>query len=101
AFGVFEDIPPALNQRLLFRNPFVCVVGANHPRVGAALPLKTYVKMKHVEVLPAPNARPGVRIDRLLSARGLKRKVGIRVPYFALAASIVGTGDYVLTMTRG
>jgi DNA-binding transcriptional LysR family regulator len=99
AFGVFEDVPPALNQRPLFRDPFVCVVRADHPRVGAALPLKTYVQLQHVEVLPAPNARPGVRIDRLLSARGLKRKVGIRVPYFSLAASIVAASDHVLTMT--
>jgi DNA-binding transcriptional LysR family regulator len=100
AFGVFEDVPPAFNQRYLFRDSFVCVVRANHPRVGAALSLKTYVQLQHLEVLPSPNARPGVRIERLLAARGLRRKVAVRVPYFSLAARIVATDDCVLTMTR-
>jgi DNA-binding transcriptional LysR family regulator len=100
AFGAFEDVPPEINQQHLFRDPFVCVVRADHPLVGATLPLKTYVKLPHIEVAPAPNARPGVRIDRLLAARGLERRVATRVPYFLLAAQLLAASDQVLTMTQ-
>jgi DNA-binding transcriptional LysR family regulator len=47
-----------------------------------------------------PNARPGDRITRLLAARGHRRRVTTRVPYFAVAARAVAESDLVLTMTR-
>ena len=100
AFGTFEDVPEAINQQHLFDDPFVCVLRKGHPRSKKALSLKTYVSLPHLEVLPAPNARPGERIDRLLAAQGVKRRVTMRVPYFFLAAQLVAKGDYVLTMTR-
>jgi DNA-binding transcriptional LysR family regulator len=100
AFGVFEDVPPNVNQQQLFRDHFVCVVREDHPKVEETLSLATYVKLPHLEVLPAPNARPGLRIDRALAARGMSRHVDIRVPYFSLAAKVLATSDCVLTMTR-
>ena len=100
AFGVFEDVPSTINQQHLFDDTFVCVVRANHPQVRKTLSLETYVALPHLEVLPAPHARPGERIDRLLAAKGAQRHVSIRVPYFFLAAQLIAQGDYVLTMTR-
>lgn len=100
AFGVFEDVPAPLNQELLFRDPFVCVIRADHPRVGRTLTLARYLELPHLEVVPAPNARPGERIDRWLAARGERRRVLTRVPSFALAAQILADHDHVLTMTK-
>jgi len=100
AFGVFEDVPPALNQQSLFVDPFVCVVGADNARVGKSLSLRTYVALQHLEVLPAPMARPGARIDRFLTAKGLRRSVATRVPYFLLAARLLAESELILTMTR-
>jgi DNA-binding transcriptional LysR family regulator len=101
AFGVFEDVPPAINQEHLFSDPFVCVVRADHPAVEhEALSLESYVSLPHLEVAPAPQSRPGARIDRVLAAQGLKRRVKSRVPYFLLAAQILARTDQALTMTR-
>ena len=100
AFGVFEDPPESINQQHLFRDPFVCVVRADHPVVGATLPLKAYTQLPHIEVAPVPDSRPGTRIDRLLAAKGARRRVTTRVPYFSLAARILETSDHVLTMTQ-
>jgi DNA-binding transcriptional LysR family regulator len=100
AFGAFEDVPAAVNQHHLFDDPFVCVVRMDHPRVHKSLTLETYVALHHLEVVPAPHARPGERIDRLLAANGARRRVTIRVPYFLLAAQILAQTDHVLTMTR-
>jgi DNA-binding transcriptional LysR family regulator len=100
AFGVFEDVPATVNQLHLFHDPFVCVVRADHPRADRALSLEAYLALPHLEVLPAPNARPGDRVDRLLAARGARRRVTTRVPYFLLAAHVLTRSDHVLTMTH-
>jgi DNA-binding transcriptional LysR family regulator len=100
AFGVFEDVPPELNQQHLFHDPLVCVVRADHPEVGAAIALPTYVSLGHLEVVPAPHARPGEGIDRQLAASGERRRVTTRVPYYLVAARVLAESDLVLTMTR-
>jgi DNA-binding transcriptional LysR family regulator len=102
AFGVFADVPPPLNQQILFADPFVCVVRADHPLVGAGgnLSLRAFTRLPHIEVAPAPKARPGLRIDRMLAAKGVLRRVETRVPYFLLAARLLERSDQILTMTR-
>jgi DNA-binding transcriptional LysR family regulator len=101
ALGAFEDVPPTVSQRHLFSDAFVCLVRADHPRVqSGAMSLKTYLELRHLEVLPAPNARPGLRIARALGSKAEQRRVVARVPYFALAARILSQSDLVLTMTR-
>jgi DNA-binding transcriptional LysR family regulator len=61
--------------------------------------LKAYLALEHLEVLPAPLARPGLRIERALAARAGERRVVVRVPYFSLAARVLAESDLVLTMT--
>lgn len=100
ALGSFEDVPASVNQRELFGDPFVCVVREGHPGVHTTLSLKAYVELGHLEVLPTSHARPGLRIERALAAKGLQRRVVARVPYFSLAARLLAQTDLALTMTR-
>jgi len=62
--------------------------------------LERYLELSHIDVLPAPNSRPGLRIERALGARAGQRRVSLRVPYFSVAARALAAGDQVLTMTR-
>ena len=41
------------------------------------------------------------RIDALLAARGLKRRIALRLPHFASVPFIVGGSDLITTMPRG
>jgi DNA-binding transcriptional LysR family regulator len=41
------------------------------------------------------------RIDSLLAARGLKRRIALRLPHFASVPFIIGGSDLVTTMPRG
>jgi DNA-binding transcriptional LysR family regulator len=100
AFGVFEDLPATLNQEPLFQDRYVCVIRTDHPHVGRTLSLEKYLDLPHLEVAPAPNARTGERIDRWLAARGHRRRVSTRVPFFSLAARLLAERDHVLTMTE-
>jgi DNA-binding transcriptional LysR family regulator len=98
--GSFEDVPPTVRQRHLFSDPYLCVVRADHPRVDTTISLKTYLELQHLEVLPAPLARPGLRIARALGSKAEQRRVAVSVPYFSLAARVLAESDLVLTMTR-
>lgn len=101
AFGVFEDVPPHINQQELFREPYVCVLRVDHPRVKEELPLRLYLELPHVEVVPAIGARPGDRVGRVLAAIGEQRRVTARISHFATAKRVLETSDRILTMTRG
>jgi DNA-binding transcriptional LysR family regulator len=41
------------------------------------------------------------RIDALLAARGLKRRIALRLPHFASVPFVIGGSDLVTTMPRG
>jgi DNA-binding transcriptional LysR family regulator len=99
ALGAYEDVPPTVGQRYLFADPYVCAVREGHP-VGAKLSLPAYLALEHLEVLPAPNTKPGLRIDRALGKRAGQRRVVARVPYFLAAAALLARSDLALTMTR-
>jgi DNA-binding transcriptional LysR family regulator len=101
AFGVYEDLPQHINQQQLHTEPYVCVVRADHPEVGRKIPLELYLELPHIEVVPAPRARAGDRIDRILAASGKRRRVTAKVAHFCVARRILETNDCVLTMSKG
>jgi DNA-binding transcriptional LysR family regulator len=100
ALGSFEDLPATVSQRHLFSDPFVCVVRADHPQVRSTLTLRTYLKLSHVEVVPAPLARPSARVERALGARAGHRRVELWLTSYLLAARVLAETDLVLTLTR-
>jgi DNA-binding transcriptional LysR family regulator len=98
AIGVYADLPPELRLRRLFDDRFVCVVRADHPGVGATLPLEVFLALDHV--LVAPRGRPGSTVDGVLAELGHKRRVVRVVPYFLAALLLVAESDSVLTVSE-
>jgi DNA-binding transcriptional LysR family regulator len=101
AFGVYEDVPQHIHQQQLFSEPFVCVVRAEHPKVRKAIALRLYLDLPHLEIIFAPRARIGERIDRMLAAIGKRRRVTASVAHFSVARRVLETNDHILTMARG
>lgn len=99
ALGVFEDVPLGFNQQLLYEDPPVCVVRANHEQVLDRLSLETYSKLPHLEVGALTDAIPRLRIDRALAAVGRRRTVPLVVPYYVLAPYILEQNDHVATVS--
>src|ERR1700731_2803904 len=97
--GLFDEVPPSMNQQSLYEAPAVCVLRANHEHVGKRLTLATYTKLPHLDVAPTPNATRDLRIDRALAAIGKRRQVTVRVPYFLLAPQVLERTDHVATMS--
>lgn len=87
---------PGLRTRALFEDGFSCLVRADHPAVGEILDLATWLSLPHALVSPVGEG-PGI-VDQVLAARGLERRVALRVPFFMAAPLAVASSDLVLTL---
>jgi DNA-binding transcriptional LysR family regulator len=99
ALGVFEDVPPGINQQSLFEDSAVCLVRAGHERVGTRLTLDTYATLPHLEITSLADALTALHIDRALGAIGKQRQVTLRIPYYLLAPHILEHTDHVATVS--
>lgn len=62
------------------------------------LGLETYVRLSHA--LISPRGSGPTYVDDALAARGLERRIALRVPFFLAAPPIIAGSDLVLTLPR-
>jgi DNA-binding transcriptional LysR family regulator len=107
--GRFEDVeagrldlvldvasaPPQLNSEILFSDVFVCVVATRHPFKKSRFALNEYLKYRHVVVDVLSGQQTPV--DRPLAVLGVKRSVGLVLPYFLPACLAVAQSNMILT----
>ena len=96
-FELDTKVDADLQSRTLFRDCFRCFVRNDHPALAGRrkLTLNAYTRLNHVLVSPGGDGS-GV-VDRVLGARGLQRRIALRVPQFATALEVVAQSDLVLT----
>lgn len=95
AVGVFDALPASLYRRALYEDRLACVLRAGHPD-AAGLDLDGYLALRHIVVtISGVGASP---VDAALSARGLTRRVALRVPHFLAAAMMTADSDMALTL---
>jgi DNA-binding transcriptional LysR family regulator len=87
--------PTSLTSEVLFADVFACVVAASHPVRARRFTLHQYLKYPHVVVDVLSGQQTPV--DRPLAALGLKRQVGLVLPYFLPAALAVAQSNMILT----
>lgn len=87
-----------LKSDIIFEEKFVCLMRDKHPLLdqveNGALSLKQFTSYPHVAI-----AREGVQqdlIDQWLSEYDFERTVGIHVPHFLVAPSIVASSDMLV-----
>ena len=98
SIGVHRELPAFLRQQRLLVEDFVCVVRRGHPRIRKRLTLKQYAELPHA--LIGVGDRGPTRVGTALAARGLERRVALRVGSFVAAPLIVAETDLVLTLPR-
>ena len=90
AIGFMPQLEAGFYQQKLFQQRFVCVVRENHPRIKSRLSLKQFVEEDHIVV--TTSATGHWILDKTLEAKGVARKVAVRLPDFlGLAAIVAGT----------
>lgn len=88
---------PHFKRETIFMEKFVCVMRKQHPlfkvQESGSIELEDFLAYQHVII-----AREGRKIDMMdqwLATIGLERKVGIHVPHFLVAPSIVAINDMI------
>lgn len=90
-----SDLPLDANCELIFPERYVCLVAADHPRIGDTMTMEQYLDEHHV-VVSAVTGHHVVE-DRLRDAR-LERKVRLRVPHFSVLPVVVSSSDLLVTL---
>src|SRR6266853_2680852 len=93
-----EEVPPTLENEIIFRLDFVCLVGARQRIRSRRLTLKQYLQLPHAMILTGDGHQ--AMVDRPLGALGLKRHVALRIPFFIPAVLAIAQTDLVLTVPR-
>jgi DNA-binding transcriptional LysR family regulator len=82
--------------RRLFRDPYVCMLRADHPRIGGALTRALFREASHALV---SSRGSGHRvIEQALERNGLTRRVALRVPHYTVVPMVLERSDLVLTL---
>ena len=95
AVGFLPGIGPPVRRQALFRDPYVCLMRADHPAAGARLTRKTFREASHALV----SYKGGHRvIEEALERAGLARRIVLRVPHFTVVPMVLERSDLILTL---
>jgi DNA-binding transcriptional LysR family regulator len=89
-----DDAPPGLRSRTLFREHYVLIGRAGHPRLRRRPSLAQFRALEHVVVSPDGGGFVGVT-DRVLAQAGMSRRVVLSVPRFQSVMAAVASTDLV------
>ncbi|HZZ09218.1 MAG TPA: LysR family transcriptional regulator [Paraburkholderia sp.] len=94
AFHTSHDAPPELRHRAMFKERYVLVGRAGHPRLARRPTLAQFCKLDHVIVSPQGGGFYGVT-DQAIAEVGLTRRVVLSVPHFLFVISTLVHSDLV------
>ena len=96
------DVPltpdPQIKQKLLYSNPYVCVVRKDNELVEDTLDLETYLKLKHIHI---SSRRGGLgHVDLALGKMGKKREIILRTQNHLVTPQMAATTDFAITVPQ-
>ena len=95
AVGFLPGLGPPVRRQPLFRDPYVCLMRADHPAAGARLSKKAFLDASHALV----SYKGGHRvIEEALERAGLARKIALRVPHFTVVPMVLERSDLILIL---
>ena len=93
AVGFLPGLGPPVGRRALFRDPYLCLMRADHP--VRSLTKKKFLEASHALV----TYRGGHRvIEEALERAGLARRIALRVPHFTVVPMVLERTDLILTL---
>ena len=95
AVGFLPGLGPPVRRQALFRDPYVCLMRADHPAIGKTLTKKKFLAASHALV----SYKGGHRvIEEALERAGLARRIALRVPHFTVVPMVLERSDLILTL---
>src|SRR6185369_960807 len=95
AGGFLPGLGPPVRRQPLFRDPYVCLMRADHPAARTRLTKKAFLDASHALV----SYKGGHRvIEEALERAGLARKIALRVPHFTVVPMVLERSDLILIL---
>jgi DNA-binding transcriptional LysR family regulator len=91
AVGFFDNLTTGFRQSLLFRERYVCVARANHPKFRTGMTLEAFKSSEHA--MADATGMAHAAIDRFLAKQRVQRNVALRVPGFHVLPMIIASSD--------
>ncbi|WP_299454158.1 LysR family transcriptional regulator [uncultured Pigmentiphaga sp.] len=106
AIGFLPGLTTGFYQQRLFSDHHVCMVRADHPRIGWTLNLQQFSEESHIMIEPAGSRYSRVSlhsstttlIEQYLEKKGLHRHIALRVPHFTVVPDILQTTDLLVVI---
>lgn len=94
AVGFLPGLGPPVARRALFKDPYLCLMRADHPL--ERLTRKTFMEASHALV----TYRAGGHrvIEEALERSGAARRIALRVPHFTVVPMVLERTDLILTL---
>jgi DNA-binding transcriptional LysR family regulator len=99
AIGNMSALKPVTNSALLFREEYACMTRKRPGLPVRKLSQQRFMEFLHVAVASSDSSH--VEIDESLRARGLHRRIALRVPHFTVIPQILQRTDWMVTLPRG
>lgn len=98
ALGFMPQLEAGFYQQSLFRQHYVCMASANHPRIRGALTLEQFEAEEHAVVSTSGTGH--LIIDREIARQNIRRRVVLRIPSFIGMGFVVERTDLLVTIPQ-
>lgn len=98
AIGYMPQLDTGFMQRTLLDEDFVCMVAANHPRIGRRLGLKVFLAEGQI-LVSMSGTGPSI-VEKTVAEQHLKPNTALRVSSFLGVARIVAQTDLFVVVPR-
>ena len=99
AVGFLPGLSAGVASKRLFRDRYVCLVRADHPRIGSRITLAQFLAASHLLVSARGSAHEIV--EQTLRNKGLARRIALRVPHFTVVPMILARTDHMVIVPEG
>ncbi|MCK2087813.1 LysR family transcriptional regulator [Thauera aromatica] len=96
ALGFMPQLEAGFYQQALFRQHYVCLASADHPRIRGALDLAQFEAEEHAVVTTSGTGHH--YLDRELARQNIVRRVALQVPNFIGVAFVVEHTELLVTI---
>lgn len=99
AVGLFPGLQAGFFEQRLYRDSFVCIVRADHPRIKNTLTARQFSEVPHVLVSSAGTGHEAA-VEKIIARLRVKRSIGLTVPHFLVLPMIIAQTDFIVTVPQ-
>ncbi|MGS1105530.1 LysR family transcriptional regulator [Achromobacter anxifer] len=98
AMGFLPDLQSGFFQRLLFRQPYVCIFRRDHPLARTGVSGRQFRAAEHVAIASEGTGH-GV-VDQVIGQAGIRRRLRLTVPHFIAVGPVLAATDMIAVVPQ-